>query len=70
MGEAYYVPDAPLSELVKALQAKVPAGCVRRSWPVSRVEVLSGAAEVRRELWSSVVFRRPRFRIHRARSSS
>ena len=56
VGEAYYVPDAPLSELVEALQARVPAGCVRRGWPVSRVEVLSGAAEVRRELRSSVVF--------------
>lgn len=53
VGEAYYVPDAPLSELVKALEARVPRGCVRKSWPVSRVEVVSGAAAVRRELSSS-----------------
>ena len=52
VGEAYYVPDAPFSELVKALEAKVPQGCVRCHWPVSRVEVLSGATAARRELSS------------------
>ena len=55
VGEAYYVPDAPLSELIKALEAQVPRGCVRRSWPVSSVEVLRGAVEVRRELSSCVI---------------
>ena len=55
VGEAYYVPDAPLSELVGALEARVVeprggGGCVRTRWPVSQVEVLRGAAELRREL--------------------